>query len=318
MQRLTGMFEDCIRHCTRVIVIPFILLAFPIIGFADETSGTESQPEWSSFASGGYEHWFDTDIDNSGSFSIDRTIVRGGVTYARDYRRSVSISVGYTRDAYDFSGGRGFSGLRPWDDVNSYRIGMPVRWGFDRNWTLFVVPALRFSVESGGDLEDAVTGGGFAGFSYRFSDRLTLGPGIGVMSELEDSTSVFPALIVKWQITDRLTLQTGPSLAGTSGPGIGLKWDSGAKWDVSVGVRYKKLRFRLDDRGSAPEGIGQDRAFPLFWVAGYQVNDRIRLSFLGGAALSGELRLEDEDGHGIAEEDYDTAVFGGIAVDIRY
>lgn len=301
------------------ILMAIIVLTVPAVGFAGETSrGASSDSEWSTSVSGGYEHQFDTDIDDSGSFSVDRMLLRAGVTYAPDRRRRFSVSLGYARGEYDFSGDRGFSGLRPWDDVNSYRMGLPVRWGFDRDWTLFVIPSVRFSAERGAELEDAMTGGGFAGVSFRFSDRLTIGPGIGVMSELEEDTNFFPALIVRWKITDRIVLETGPGPGGTSSPGISLNWSPADKWDLSIGAGYEKLRFRLDDKDVAPEGIGQDRSFTLFCLAQYQVNDRLKVGFLGGTALGGELRLEDEDGHRIAEKDYETALVGGITVRLRY
>ena len=140
---------------------------------------------WSAFLRGGYLHQFKTDIDNGGDFSVDRFFVQGGVRYSPQMRRSVSLAIGYGYDGYDFSGSGSFGALQPWSNINSFRISTPVRWGFDDKWTLFVIPTLRFTAESGADLDDAAQGGGFSGFSYRFSDRLTLGPGIERRMELE-------------------------------------------------------------------------------------------------------------------------------------
>jgi hypothetical protein len=195
---------------------------------------------------------------------------------------------------------------------------MPVRWGFDEEWTIFAIPTLRFVAESGAELEDSMQGGGFAGISYRFGDRLTIGPGIGVMSEIEDSATVFPVLIIKWKITDRLSLETGRGLGATLGPGLVLGWKASDNWTLSIGGRYEKLRFRLDDEEIAPNGIGQDRAFPLFVGVGYSFSQRARVSLLGGADLGGELRLEDEKGGLIAEEDYEPAGFAGLAFSFKF
>jgi hypothetical protein len=73
-------------------------------------------------------------------------------------------------------------------------VSIPVRWGFDKAWTLFSIPTLRFVTESGAGLEDAMKGGGFAGISYRFGDRLTIGPGIGVMSQIERLSKICSVL----------------------------------------------------------------------------------------------------------------------------
>jgi hypothetical protein len=183
---------------------------------------------------------------------------------------------------------------------------------------VFLIPTLQFFAENGADLGDAMRGGGFVGISYRFGDRLTLGPGIGVLSQIEDSATVFPVLIIKWKITDRLNLETGRGLGATLGPGLVLRWEATDKWDLAVGGRYEKLRFRLDDKDIAPKGVGQDRAFPLFGAVSYRFSRRIQVSLLGGADLGGELRLEDKKGDLIAKDDYDTAGFGGITFNGRF
>ena len=274
-------------------------------------------PGWSTFLRGGYVHQFDADIDDGGSFNADRLFIRGGITYAPDYRRSISCALGYSRDGYDFSGDMRFAALSPWKNIHSYRVSMPVRWGFNEAWTVFVIPALGVFAESGAELEDAMRGGGFAGISYRFGDQLTIGPGIGVMSEIEDSATVFPVLIVKWKITDRLALETGRGSGAALGPGLVLRWEASDKWDLSIGARYEKLRFRLDDKRIAPNGIGQDRAFPLFGGVSYSFSRRAQMSLLIGAELGGELRLENERGDAIAEENYETAGFGEITFNVR-
>ncbi len=305
-----------------LIFVGLTLFAFPVIGSAREApearKETGPEPGWSTFLRGGYVRQFDADIDESDSFTADRIFVQGGVTYAPDYRRSVSFALGYGLDAYDFSGKTGFAAMRPWENINSYRVSLPVRWGLDKTWTVFVIPTLRFFAESGAELENAIRGGGFAGISYRFGDRLTIGPGIGVMSEIEDSATVFPVVIIKWKITDRLILETGRGLGATLGPGLVLRWDASENWALSIGGRYEKLRFRLNDKGTAPNGIGQDRAFPLFGGVSYSFNRRAQVSLLAGVELGGELRLEDENGDPIAKEDYETAGFGGITFDFRF
>ena len=299
------------------IILSFVFLAFSSICAAREASEGERakgpEPGWSTFVRGGYACQFDTDTDDGGSFNADRLFIQGGVTYAPDYHRSVSLALGYGLDGYDFSGDKGFAALGSWEDIHSYRVGIPVRWGFDEGWTVFVIPTLRFAAESGAALEDAMQGGGFAGVSYRFGDRLTIGPGIGVMTEIEDSATVFPVLIIKWKITDRLILETGRGLGATLGPGLVLKWKASDKWAFSVGGRYEKLRFRLDEQGIAPDGIGQDRAFPLFAEVSYSFGRRAQIGLFGGADLGGELRLEDEKGGLIAEQGYDPAGLAGIA-----
>ena len=72
-------------------------------------------------------------------------------------------------------------------------------------------------------------------------------------------------------------------------------------------------RFRLDDQGIAPDGVGQDESTPPFSMrASLQINPSLRVEAIAGAVFGGMLRLEDEDGNRIEEQDYDIAPFLGI------
>jgi len=310
------------RFIRSPILVVLIMFTFPAISAARETrnNDTPTGPKvgWSTFLRGGYVHQFDSDLDNGGSFSVNRLFIQGGLTYAHDYRRSISLALGYGFDGYDFSGDRGFVSLRPWESINSLRISTPVRWGFDQKWTVFVIPAVHFTAESGADLGDAASGGGFTGFSCRFSDRLTMGLGIGVLTQIEDDTTVFPSLIINWKITDRLSLGTGRGLGATLGPGLALNWKASDKWNLSLGGRVERLRFRLDNKGTAPKGIGEDRSYLLFGGLTYSFSRRALVSLVGGVDLDGQHRLEDKKGQRIAEEDYNPAGFLGFTFRFRF
>ena len=216
------------------------------------------------------------------------------------------------------SGEAGFAGLRPWGDINTLSFGVPISWGLDDKWTLFVIPNVRLTAERGARLGDSVQGGGFAGASFRVNDRLTIGPGVGVVTQIGDSPDVFPVLLVNWKITDSLSLETGRGLGATLGPGLFLNWEASGKWRFSLGGRFERLRFRLNDDGIAPEGVGEDRSFPIFVGVTHRFNRQVQASFSGGVELGGRFKLDDENGNEIIEEDYDTAGFVGITFRYRF
>ena len=305
-----------------MIICLYLLVAVSTVAAAEEirerSTGMASKTGWSVFTRGGYVYQMDTDIDNGGSFSVNRVFVQGGPTYVSDGGTSISLAVGYGFDGYDFSGDTGFGSLRPWEDIHSLRFSIPLRWKINEQWTGFVSPTLRFTGEKGADFDDTLTGGGFAGFSYRFSDRLTIGPGVGVLTQLEDSTRVIPILIINWKITDTLSLNTGRGIGVTLGPGLTLDWRPSRAWSFSIGGRYESLRFRLDEDGTVSNGIGDDRSFPLFGGIEYSFTPMVRISVLGGVEVGGKLRLEDENGHKIFEENHDPAGFLGIAFSTRF
>ena len=284
-------------------------------------NGPQAKPDtkWATFIRGGSVYQFDTDMDNgNGSFTAGRLFIQPGMTYAPDHTRSFSFAVGYGYDGYDFKGENGFAALRPWDDVHTLRFSAPIRLSRGQNWSFFVVPTLRFTGESGADLNDSLTGGGFAGFAYRFNERLSVGPGIGIITQIEDDVSLFPVLIINWKITDRLSLETGQGLGATLGPGISLNWRITEQFRFTLGGRYEKLRFRLDDKAETPNGIGQDQSFPIFGGITYNFSSSARLSLIGGFETAGELRLEDQDGNVIEQHDYESATFLGLSFYYRF
>jgi hypothetical protein len=305
-----------------MIISLFLLIAVPTIAKAGKISernaGLASKIGWSVFTRGGYVHQMDTDIDNGGSFSVNRFFVQGGPTYVSDEGTSISLAVGYGFDGYNFSGNTGFGGREPWEDIHSLRFSIPLRWKINEQWAGFVSPTIRFTGEKGANFDNALTGGGFAGFSYRSSDRLTIGPGVAVLTQLEDSTRVIPILIINWKITDTLSLNTGRGIGATLGPGLTLDWRPSRAWSFSIGGRYERLRFRLDEEGTIPNGIGDDRSFPIFGGIVYSFTPMVRIGVLGGVEVGGELRLEDENGHTIIEENHDPAGFLGITFSARF
>lgn len=267
---------------------------------------------------GAYLHQFETDIDDGGNFSVNRLFLQGGAIHTLANGFSGGLSVGGGQDSYDFSGSSGFGGSDPWSDIRNLRISVPLRYNPAGNWSYVLIPSLRYSFEEGASLSDSQTYGALAAASYRVSDTLTIGPGIGVFSQLEDSASVFPILAIDWKITPSLTLETGRGLAATQGPGLQLRWKANNGWSITGGGRYEKSRFRLDNNGPARKGIGEDKAIPLYLSASYAPNPGISFSGLIGADVGGSLRLEDEDSNRLSKSDFDTAPFAALTLKARF
>ncbi|HHO47621.1 MAG TPA: hypothetical protein ENN06_04080 [Desulfobacteraceae bacterium] len=302
-------------------LVLFLPLIMPITAGAapqNQDAAPASGSPWSFSLRGGSLHHFETNLEERGDFSISRFFIQGGPVYAPDSRRSIALTAGYGFERYDFAAGSLIPGRTPWEDIHTVRLGVPVRWGMENDWTLFVLPSLRWSAESGASRDDALTGGAFAGAAYRFSDRLALGPGLGITSRLEDSAAVFPFLLLQWKVTERLILAAGESSAAMQGPGLTLEWKATTRWHLLVGGRYEQQRFRLDERGPVPGGIGEKTSFPIFIGATYEISPKDRADIFGGVEPGGKLRLEDRDGRLMVEEDFDPALFLGAAFAGRF
>lgn len=308
----------------RYLTLISIVFLLPSTLWSQEANNKQNQDRsetgWSTSVRGGAIYQFDTDLDDGGSYSSGRYNIEAGRNYSWDYRTSASLALSYSYDDYNFSGSNtdGLAGQSPWNDIHSFSISTPLRKGINDNWSAFLIPSLRSTGEAGADFDQTITGGAFAGAAYKFGKKLTIGPGIGVVSQLEESASIFPVLIIKWNITDKLSLDTGRGLAATLGPGLTLSYKADQKWKFGVGGRYEKLRFRLDKNGDTPGGIGEDTSFPLFGSCTYNMNRKTTLSVVTGVELGGELKVENSKGHTITEESSDPGFFGGLTFNMRF
>ena len=295
-----------------------------IILFALPFSTAHAQPPatqddgWRWTLQGAAVHQFDADLDQGGEVGVNRYFLNIAVSRQFTSQFNMGLAIGYGVDSYDFSGESGFGALDPWDDIRETRISLPMRYFASREWTLFAIPSLRYQAEQGASLGDGQSGGLLAGAIYRFSETFSIGPGIGVFSEIEDDASVFPILLINWKLTDTLSVETGGGLAASRGPGVQLTWNPANNWRFAFGGRYEKTRFRLDDDGVAPGGVGEDEAVPLYALAEYSWSEEVKLSFIAGAEVGGSLRLEDSSGNRISESDLDTAAFLGLTFRARF
>ena len=292
------------------------------ISTTDQQENSESSSpefkkvEYSIHGGGAYQ--FDSDIDDGGEFSVARGGVVPAVTFNFDQRLSLTVKFSYLIDAYDFSGSGAFTSIRPWDNIHSLGLGADVRWHMNDQWTIYGGPTVKMSAESGANFDEALFGGGYLGFSYRFSDQLLIGPGIGLLSEIEGDVDVIPILFVDWEPITNVTLRTGRGLAATRGPGLELAWAFTEHWEAGIAGRFDKLRFRLDDTGTGSNGVGEDKSFTLAATLDYSPSPKMQLSLAAGVILGGQLRLEDSSGTRLANTDYDPVPFVGIATRLRF
>ena len=84
-------------------------------------------------------------------------------------------------------------------------------------------------------------------------------------------------------------------------------------WLLAFGAGYERERFRLDKDGVAPDGVGQNEDFNIWVRIVYRTGPKFAVTGILGASLSGELRLENENGNGLVQRDYDSGPFIGVA-----
>lgn len=266
---------------------------------------------------GGFEHQFRTDLRRGGAFDVSRGWVGFGVRTEVTDDTSITARFNYNLHKYDFRSGGNF-GSDPWDDIHTMNFGAIITTALNNEWSLFGGPVFQFARESGASWSDSFIGGGFIGARYEFNDDLTIGGGVGVVSQFDTSPRVFPIIVLDWHINDefRITSTTAASASGESG--IEAVYTVGGGWEAAIGVANRFSRFRLDNGGIAPDGIGQDYSIPLWGRITHHFGPQFSLNLYGGASLGGHLRLEDSDENRVARDSYDAAPFVGVSGSLRF
>jgi hypothetical protein len=268
---------------------------------------------WSPFLRGGSVYHFNTGLDGGGEVALHRYYAEAGMGYLFRRDRLVSFSAGYGQEDYHFSGI-----TEPWNNIDSIRVGVFSRWTFHDKQSAFAAGSVRAYGARDARLSDAITAAVFGGASYRFSDRLALGPGLGVVGQLEDNPRYFPIVVVDWDITERLNLATGGGLAATAGPGLALSYRVSRHWQAGLVGRYERKRFRLSGRGMAPQGVGEDRNVSVAGSVSYVLYPGTQVSALMGVNLDGRIRVEDARGDTFYRKEYDSSVFSGLTFRARF
>jgi len=259
----------------------------------------------------------DSGLDSGGDVSIHRLGLKFGAVRGLEGGSSIGGGLSYTMVGYSFDGVPTVGGFSPWEDIDQWQASLQYRYAIDRESSIFLMPSVTSSGESGVSLGDSLEFGAIFGYTKTFSRELTLGIGGGAFYGLED-TSGFPVIFVYWQMAEDWRL-SNPFRPGPSGPaGLELVYTGLANWEIGFGGGYRVNRFALDDVGPGPDGFGQNEGVALFVRASREFEFGGSLDLYVGTVAGGELELENRDGQLLARTDYDPPILFALAYTQRW
>lgn len=253
------------------------------------------------------------DLDSAGDFQTHRA----GVNLVKNLRLSdndsVAIRLDYIWNKYSWNSAASNLGADPWSAVHFIGLGGSYRRVLNQNWTLFAIPNVRLAGEADADAGNSIMGGGIFGATYRVHGRLSIGPGFGLMTQLEDDPALFPVLFIQWQFADEWSVGTTGGSGAALGPGLQLEWIPADKpFRASLNANFEQLRFRLDSNAPQRNGIGQDQAVRLGGTFHWMPTPSVDLSAMAGVMLGGEISIEDAQGNDWRSENYAPAPYIGV------
>ncbi|MFT7689165.1 MAG: hypothetical protein ACI9FB_004533 [Candidatus Azotimanducaceae bacterium] len=291
------------------------VMSFPVLA-ADP--GQKFGP-WIRGLSGGLIEQLDADLsDTASKMRVSRRYTQASVGYAWDKRTIAALSISFGYTDYGFSSLATIGGLQPWGKIENYQISLPTRFAIGETTNAFLIPSIETSKESGASTSDGRTAGLIGGISWKISETLTLGPGLGWFSEIGGDHTSFPILVIDWEITDNLNLSTGRGLASLQGPGLKLDYKLAKKWNLGLSASYEKTRFSLDDTIRGSGSIGEDQSLPLVFSIAYSPWSTTNITLLLGAKFNGRLQIEDSNNRRLAQTDLETATIVGLSFSSRF
>ncbi|WP_435231331.1 hypothetical protein ACMAZE_06225 [Pseudopelagicola sp. nBUS_20] len=290
-------------------------VVFAAYFFWNHQAVAQQSPGWFGVVDGLGVYQSDSDLSAGGSFSANRTFLRGGALYRTTNGTSFGLLLSYGQFSYDFN----VPGAAPWEDVRDVRISAPIRFSVGDRTGVVISPQLRWDYETDASASDGFSYGVFAGVGWKASQSLTIGPAFGVFSKIGGGKlEAFPALLVDWDISNRWNLSTGTGLGASQGPGVSLSYQASKSTTISLITRSERVRFRLDNAGVASGGVGEDASIPVVLSLGYEPNPGVSLVAFAGAEFDGRLKLENASGSVVSSQSYKTAPIAGLSFKFRF
>jgi len=283
-------------------------------GLAGSIASAQTQggaPMGSASVAGGYLYQFETAISGGGEFRISRAFVNADVTGTAGSPTLLGLGLTYDREEYTFSGPSGLSVPAPWGTIHRIGFSPSVLHPISTDWRILVAPSIGYAGEEGADPGDALVYGAVLSATKTIGPDLSLGLGAGAFRQI-GRWRVFPFLSVRWRINDRWRL-SNPLRVGPAGPaGLELAYSFDGNWEAAAGGAYRSYRFRLDEDGAVPGGIGEIRGTPLFARLSRTWRNGWRADLYAGVVLGGTLDIENGRGDRIGSASYDPAPLAGL------
>jgi hypothetical protein len=260
------------------------------------------------------EHTFDGDLrDSEGSVSVTRAGGGLGLSFAASKQLIILVNADAEYSCYDWSdvGDLLPSGEDPIKNAYTARFTPGIVYALNETWSLTGGGIIELSGETGADLSDSITYGGFFGARYKVSDSLGLTFGVIAKTRLEDDAIAVPLLGVRWQINDKLSLEN-------EGLGLKLITKINEQWRASIFGRFELRDYRLDDDNSIPEGVLRDTRVPVGLGIEWRPNPRVSVSLTGGATVYQKFTFDDANGDQIESDRTRPTPFIGLSASFAF
>jgi len=254
---------------------------------------------------------FETDIDQGGSFAVDRHMLRLDFTRFMTRQTGIGLGLHYDLENWDFNNLGSVGGASPWREIHRPTLNLSLFHAPSKDWKFFIASSVGLARTPGAKSSDSQVYGAVFSAMKSINPNLDLGLGLGAFKGL-DEIRAFPFVAISWKINEQWQLKN-PFSAGPAGPaGLELVWNPRSPWEMGVGGAWRSYRFRLSEEGSVPGGIGETEFIAAYLRLGRTISQRFSFDISGGGLFSGRLNIENSAGTDLGNSDFATAPFLGL------
>jgi len=263
-----------------------------------------------------YLHQLRNDDASTGSVSVDRWSVRAGLPLIIEEDNLLAIGFRYAMHRYDFNGT-----TAEWGAIHQTSISLASRWQVNDDWLWGNYATAGISAEEGSDMDKGLNFNFISIAQYKVNDQLTIGPGVGFSSKIDQDLSVFPIIAIKWQINDEWTLASGPSEMAVAGANVYFEYTPkilNEKWMFTTGFSYGSQNFKIEDNSTVTNGSGEERLGSAYLGASYKMDSGVKLSAIAGYNFFQSYSIYDNGGNELSKEILEDAPFFGVSVGFEF
>jgi len=263
-----------------------------------------------------YLHQLRNSDNGNGSVSVDRWDLRGGVPLYRKEGSLIGLGFRYALDRYDFN-----NTTANWKAVHNTDLGLAARWKINDKWLWANYAVAGIAAEEGSDKDEALVFNYISIAEYKVNDKLTIGPGFGVASQIDRDLSIFPIISVQWQINDEWKMASGPSDVAAAGANVYFEFSPASlqnKWTFTAGTSYSSKNFKLASNTTTIDGSGEESIASAYLAASYKLQSGIKLSAIAGYHFYQSYSIYDNAGDELSKEGLDDAPYFGVSVGYEF
>ncbi|RMH24906.1 MAG: hypothetical protein D6693_09580 [Planctomycetota bacterium] len=256
---------------------------------------------------------FSADFDSGGDIAVRRSGWRLSLRQPVSRRWTVALDLENEYSFADYTLPPGLGGGDPVDLLTTVRLLPSLTYRVNRRWTATATGRFEVTGESGADLGGSVLGGVFLTARHKVSDRLTVGFGVGVMQQLEDTVQVFPTPQLDWRPNDRVRVYTDHL-------GLNLERTLAGPWFVTVRARYQPREYRLDDGAGSllADGVLRDDSVLLGVELGWRPRPGVEAGLEAGVIAFQQLEVLDPTGEEVFDDNADPTGFIAARLRLRF